>query len=187
MAVNIFEELVKTYLQAQGYFVMENVSFGLDSKIKIDPKYNTDPSDIDIVAIKPRSPKEPVLVVSCKGSTKPFDVGEAANQIMTDGSLWGRDAWRHFRELAVDEWATALIHRVRHLAGTTNIQHMTAVVSYHGNEIAWRENETFKRRMGGNSLKLLSLSQIVNGLKDSNALPHKSSQATQLIEMFKSA
>lgn len=183
MAVNIFEDIVRTSLQAQGYFVMDNVTFGLDSKIKMDEQYRTSPSDIDMLAIKPRSPKEPVLVVSCKG--RELDAGKASDAVLNGGKLWEKDAWRHFRELAVDQWATALKHRVRQLTGREDIQHVTAVTKILGDHTSWRENPTFKARMGGHPLKLWSLEHVVSKLENPDNLPHRSSAATQLIQLFK--
>ena len=185
MAVNIFEDIVKTSLQAQGYFVMENVTFALPEKIKIDERYRTGASDIDLVAVKPRSPNEPVLVVSCKG--RELDAGAAADAILSDGLLWNKAAWKHFRELAVEEWATALKHRVRALSGRSDVQHVTAVTKIIGDHTKWRENETFKKRMGGNSLKLWDLQHVVRNLQDPNNLPHQSSSVTQMIRLFKAS
>jgi hypothetical protein len=185
MSVNIFEDIVKTSLQAQGYFVMENVSFGLPDNIKIEERFRTSPSDIDLVAVKPRAPNEPVLVISCKG--RELDAGTAADAILNDGTLWNRPAWRNFRELAVDAWATALKHRVLQLTRRRDIQHVTAVTKIVGDNARWRDNEIFKKRMGGKSLKLWDLDHIVRNLQDPDNLPHASSAVTQLIRLFKAS
>lgn len=185
MAVNIFEDIVKTSLQAQGYFVMENVSFGLPPNVKIDDRFRTTPSDIDLIAIKPRSPIEPVLVVSCKG--RELDAGKAADALLNEGKIWDKDAWRHFRELAVDAWAKALKHKVYQLTKRDDIQHVTAVTKITGDHTSWRENETFKKRMGGKSLKLWDLQHVIRNLQDPDNLPHQSSSVTQMIRLFKAS
>jgi hypothetical protein len=185
MAVNIFEDIVKTSLQAQGYFVMENVSYGLTDNVKIDERYRTSASDIDLIAIKPRSPVEPVLVVSCKG--RELDAGHAVDAIINNGNIWEKEAWRHFRELAVDAWAKALKHKVFQLTKRNDIQHVTAVTKIVGDHTRWRENEIFKRRLGGNSLKLWDLQHVVGKLHDPDNLPHQSSSVTQMIRLFKAS
>lgn len=185
MAVNIFEELVKTSLQAQGYFVMENVSFGLPDGVKVEERYRTSPSDIDLIAIKPRAASEPVLAISCKG--RELDAGQAANAILNDGKIWDKEAWKHFRELAVDAWATALKHKVRQLTGRDDIQHVTAVTKILGDNTRWLENEIFKSRMGGKPLKLWDLEHVVRNLQDPDNLPHQSSSVTQMIRLFKAS
>jgi hypothetical protein len=185
MAVNIFEDIVKTSLQAQGYFVMENVSFGLPDGVKIDERYRTTPSDIDLVAIKPRASTEPVLVVNCKG--RELNAGEAADAIVCGGKVWEKEAWKHFRELAVDAWATALKHKVFQLTHRDDIQHVTAVTKIVGDNNRWRENEIFKKRMGGKPLKLWDLEHVVRSLQDPNNLPHQSSSVTQMIRLFKAS
>ena len=63
MAVNIFEELVKTYLQTQGYFTIENVPYELSK----NANSTAGPSDIDILALRPSKKDRKVLAVSCKG------------------------------------------------------------------------------------------------------------------------
>jgi hypothetical protein len=185
MAVNIFEDIVKTSLQAQGYFVMENVSFGLPEGVKIEERYRTSPSDIDLVAIKPRASTEPVLIVNCKG--RELNAGEAADAILTGGKVWEKEAWKHFRELAIDVWATALKHKVFQLTNRNDIQHVTAVTKIVGDNNRWRENETFKKRMGGKPLKLWDLEHVVRNLQDPNNLPHQSSSVTQMIRLFKAS
>jgi hypothetical protein len=185
MAVNIFEDLVKTSLQAQGYFVMENVTYGLPPNVKIDERYRTSASDIDLIAIKPRSASEPILVVNCKG--REFDAGKAATALGNDGKIWDKEAWKHFRELAVEAWATALKHRVFQLTRRNDIQHVTAVTKFTGDNASWRDNETFKRRMGNKPLKIWDLEHIVRNLHDPDNLPHQSSAVTQMIKLFKAS
>ncbi len=187
MAVNIHEELVKTYLQTQGYFIMENVSFGLKNDTASDNQFNGAPSDIDILAIAPRKMKLPVLAVSCKGHTAPFDACSAAKKILDGGKLYNREAWRSFRELGDDDWAASFRKKIYDLSGSKSFQHKTAVIKLTGNHTFWRKHPVFVRRMGGNELGFLEFGLMTKQLIVSDKMPHRSSAMTQFLEMAKAA
>lgn len=178
MAVNLFEELVSAYFQSKGYFVMHNIPYALPPNNSAKPPFKTGPSEIDLIAIAPAKQKKPVYAVSCKGYLSGIDFDKAVDAILdTDGGkLFGaRDAWRHFRELACDEWAGAFRGAVQQKSGSSKFIHVTAVISAKGNRDKWCENSDFKSRMNDTRLEIRTLKQMWDSLKkdDGKAIHHR--------------
>jgi hypothetical protein len=188
MAVNIFEELVKTYLQTQGYFTIENIPYSLPSNVKIDEKYRGGPSEIDIIALRPAKEKRRVLAVSCKGFSEGIKLESAVKAITTSGDIHNRDARRGFRELAFDGWGGSFRDAVWKRTKSQEFIHITAVVKFVGDPKIWSENADFKRRMDGNCLELLTLETIWKSLTDkSTRLPHHNHTVGQITGLFKTS
>lgn len=186
MAVNIFEELVKTYLQTQGYFTIENVPYSLPSTANIDDKYRNGPSEIDLIALRPAKRSRQVLAVSCKGFAEGLKIDHAVKAIATNGEIHNRDARKSFRELAFDGWGGAFRDAVWKRTNSKEFIHVTAVVKFAGDAKVWCENSDFKRRMGGNSLEFLTLETIWKSLTDKNTrLPHHNHTVGQITGLFK--
>ena len=183
MAVNIFEELVKTALHAHGYFTIENVKYGLPENQKLsDEKFRTDESDIDIIAINPRSTTKKALAISCKGYS--LEIASTADAVLNGGKVNGRDGWRQFRELASDEWAKAFLTKARQISGMKNIQHVLALTSYTGNVTAWRQNEIFVNRMDGIQPEVWDLGWLLLKVKEADKQLHATSEAIRLLKLF---
>jgi hypothetical protein len=183
MAVNIFEELVKIYLQTQGYFTIENVPYSLAPSAN----RNEGPSDIDILAIRPSKRDRKVLAVSCKGYPQGINLDTAQIAIAERKKIHNRDAHKSFRELADDQWAGAFRDAIYKRTGTKEYVYLTAVVKHQGDKTAWCVNASFIKRMGGNQLDVLTLDEIWKTLTDPETrLPHHNHMIGEITGLFKS-
>jgi hypothetical protein len=183
MAVNIFEELVKTYLQTLGYFTIENVPYALA------PSANSieGPSDIDILALRPAKKDRKVLAVSCKGYPKGIDLDAAQTAIINGGKIHNREAQKSFRELANDQWAGAFRDAIFKRTGTKEFVYVTALVKFQGDKSSWCNNPAFTKRMGANQLDLLTLEDIWATLTNpATRLPHHNHMIGEITGLFKS-
>ena len=183
MAVNIFEELVKTYLQTQGYFTIENVPYELSK----NANSTAGPSDIDILALRPSKKDRKVLAVSCKGYPKGIDLDKAQPAILDGGKINNRDAQKSFRELANDQWAGAFRDAIFKRTGSKEFVYVTALVKFDGDKSAWCNNAKFIKRMGSNKLDILTLDTIwATLLKPATRLPHHNHMIGEITGLFKS-
>lgn len=187
MAVDIFEHLVRAYFQSKGYFTIENVSYAPHPDAKVRAPFDTDPSDIDIVAVAPRKQRERVLVISCKATPEGFDAADVIRRI-EKGQRWGnRDAWRHFRELVSDEWARALHHRVFHLTGERQLTHVTAVSRLIGAATPWTSYSSFIKRLNGIAPRLVTADHMLRDLLRKPTAFHPASDARQLLNVVEAS
>jgi hypothetical protein len=141
MAVDLFEELVRGFLQTYGYFTIENVAYG--------PPHATTPSDIDILAVGPsEAPYGPYVAVNCKGGKHGI-------------RLKAVEPAKAFKELTCSEWGAAFVDRVQELTGLRTFSHLTATTCVDGAQLKrWTENKRYSDCIGGNPLHLVAWPEI---------------------------
>ncbi|HMS21730.1 hypothetical protein [uncultured Sphingorhabdus sp.] len=185
MAVNFFEELVKTYFQTRGFFTIENVPYQIPTTSKIDPKYAHGSSDIDILAVHLTKKSNKIYAVSCKGHPDGIKIDHAINAISTGGNVHDRDARKAFRELAFGEWGGAFKGAVHQRTGSANFVHVTACTKFSGDPLKWTLNEQFQKNLKGNALELLTLKTIWDHLSNAdNKLLHQNPTVRHVMGMF---
>ena len=186
MAVNFFEELVKTYFQTRGYFTIENAPYSLPKSTKIDPKYAQGTSDIDILAVHLTKQSNKVYAISCKGHSDGIRIDHAVKAISSGGSIHDRDARKAFRELAFAEWGGALKGTVHQRTGSSEFIHVTACTKIVGDRSKWTDNEQFRKNLKGNAVDLLTLEDIWTHLSTSGSrILHQNPTVRQMMGMFK--
>jgi hypothetical protein len=185
MAVNFFEELVKTYFQTRGFFTIENVPYRLAPSTKLDERYAQGSSDIDILAINPAKGNPIVYAISCKGHTDGIKIDQAIKAITHGGRIHDRDARKAFRELAFSDWGGALKSTVHSRTRCENFVHVTACTKYTGDASIWGNNEVFQKNLKGNKLELLTLKSIWDHLaKNESKLLHQNPTVRHVMGML---
>ncbi len=164
MAVNGFEALVRIYFQANGFFTLENVDYHINPTAKIPSDYLHGPSEIDLIAIKPKGQKIEACVVNAKGHGDGLNIADAICAINEGGEIHGRDARKAFRELAFSPWGGALKTCVYQKTGCTEFTHITACIKAVGNISDWESQSQFQSRIKGSKLKLLQSHEIIGFL-----------------------
>ena len=189
MKEDILEQLVDDYLKFNGFFTIHNVKFRPSNT---HPDYikaaDCVASDVDVVGFHPkRSGNDKVWVVSCKSWQAGFDPKARINAIENDKVLDGRKAWQAFRELVKPKWAIALRGEIKRLTGTTNFTYVTAVTKLIGPAGTWEQNEKFKKNLGGNPIKILTLQEMLHDIYDKTKTSVASSEVGRLLQVIKAS
>lgn len=164
MKEDILEQIVDDYLQMRGFFTRCNIKF---SPRKSHPDYITEadavPSDIDVIGVNPhlRGPGK-VWVVSCKAWLSGLNVKSKLTELQQNKKRSGREAWKFFRELMVPKWSEAFRAAVLRETGCCKFTYVTAVTRFSGDRSGWERCGQFRRAMGGNPIRLLSLSEMLS-------------------------
>lgn len=163
MKEDILEQVVDDYLQAKGYFTRHNIRFRpRNSHRDFVAKDDSVPSDIDVIGVNPhrRGPSR-VWVVSCKSWQSGFSVRSKLAELEHNKVRSGRESWRFFRELMVPKWSEAFREAVFRETGTRTFTYVTAVTRLSGDRTEWEDHRRFRKALGGNPIRLLSLSEMV--------------------------
>jgi hypothetical protein len=188
MAVNFFEELVKTYYQTKGFFTIENVPYALPTTSKIEEKYAHGSSDIDILAVHLTRNSNRIHAISCKGHTDGINIEKSIKAITSGGNIHDRDAKKAFRELAFAEWGGAFKGAVHQRTASAEFVHVTACIKFQGDPALWTENETFRKNLKGNSPALLNLKTILDHLSSADTkLLHQNPTVRHVLGLINAA
>jgi hypothetical protein len=83
-------------------------------------------------------------------------------KIENGGIIFGREAWRGFRELAVPKWGEALCNKIDALTGTRKFTYVTAVTKLNGDASQWEAHKPFLNNIGGNPIKALTVKEMLD-------------------------
>ncbi len=189
MKEDILEQLVDDYLKFNGFFTIHNVKFRPSGT---HPDYikaaDCVPSDVDVVGFHPmRKGAERVWVVSCKSWQIGFDPKDRIEAIEKGKIREGRPAWQSFRELVKPKWANALLGEIERLTGTTQFTYVTAVTKLIGTATVWEQKETFKKNLGGNPIRILTLQDMLSDLYGKTKTTVASSSIGRLLQVIKAS
>jgi len=189
MKEDILEQLVDDYLKSKGFFTIHNVKFRPSSEhLNYEKAKDCVASDVDVVGFHPRrGGYNKVWVVSCKSWQNGFDPKARINAIENDKVLDGRKAWQGFRELVKPKWAEALIEEIKKLTGTTQFTYITAVTKLIGPATTWEQNEKFKKNLGGNPIKILTLKEMLSEIYTTTKTSVASSEVGRLLQVIKAS
>jgi hypothetical protein len=189
MKEDILEQLVDDYLRFKGFFTMHNVKFQPHSSHQEYVKAeDCVPSDIDVIGYHPwLNGADKVWVVSCKSWQSGFDADDRIRAIEQGKTREGRNAWKSFRELTKSKWAEGLIEKVNRLTGVSEFTYVTAVTKLIGNASAWEENASFRSKLGGNPIKILTLQEVLSELYKTTGTSVASSEVGRLLQVIKAA
>jgi hypothetical protein len=193
MKEDILEQLVDDYLQAKGYFTLGNLKFKPDpSHPAFDARQDCVYSDIDVVGYNPKLPEpDRVWVVTCKSWQGGFDVNLILNAITQNKRLFGKDAWKYFRELRVPKWTDAFLRAIQQATGTRRFTYVTAATAFSHADAemrqAWVQNPEFVAALEGNPLKLLSFSEMIEEVFDRLGTAVAPTQFSRTLQLMKAS
>ena len=192
MKEDVLEQLVDDYFQAKSYFTTHNVKFKPrrnhpDFISNQDSNY----SDIDVVGFNPLE-KDPnrVWVVSCKSWQSGLNIKRKLADIEKNRIRSGRESWKAFRELTEPKWSEALIDKIFKITGTRKFTYFTAVTFVKGSaeeRDLWESREQFKNALGGNPIKLLPLSEMLDRMFPEITRTVASSQLGRTLQLIKAS
>lgn len=189
MKEDILEQLVDEYLQHKGYFTRHNLKFRPDPG---HPEYEKSKdcvySDIDILAVHPKARGAArVWAVSCKSWQQGFSCASKLAQLQDNKTVSGREAWKQFRELVVPKWTTAFLAAIEAATGSRRFTYVTAVTRVRGERTRWESHPPFREALGGNPVRLLSLSEILADLYPALRTTPASSHVGRLLQLVKAS
>jgi hypothetical protein len=189
MREDILEQLVDEYLQTKGFFTIHNVKFRpANSARDYDADQDRVHSDVDVVGFNPllRGPHK-IWVVSCKSWQGGFSPRSRIAWIEKNKVVFGREAWKGFRELAKKKWADALIERIGELTGAKQFTYVTAVTRLKGDRSVWESNPVFRKNLRGNPIRVLTLQEIVRDVYQAIGTTVASSEIGRLLQVLKAS
>ena len=189
MKEDILEQIVEDYLQAMGYFTRHNVKFRpRKNHPDFSSKDDSVPSDIDVIGINPhrRGPSK-VWVVNCKSWQTGFPVESKLAELEHDKIRSGRESWRFFRELMKPKWSQGFCDAVFRETGTRSFTYVTAVTRLSGDRVRWETNRRFLRALGGNPIRLISLSEMISEILPGITRTPSSSDLGRTLQLLRAA
>jgi hypothetical protein len=188
---DILEQLVDDYLMHKGYFTRHNLRFK-PSVCHQDFKQKDDsvPSDIDVIAVNPRCcGADRVHVVSCKAWQGGFNPAAKVDEIVNNKIVSGREAWKGFRELCSPKWSEAFLQAVKDATGAHEFVYCTVVtVLLNPNDrLTWENKPEFRAAIGGNEIRIITLSDILNYLWPALTKTPAASEIGRALQLMKAA
>lgn len=189
MKEDILEQIVDDYLQARGFFTRHNIKF---KPRKDNPQYRSAddsvPSDIDVLGVNPhkRGPSR-VWAVTCKSWQSGFRIRAVLDNLSHNKIVSGREAWRFYRELWVPKWSEAFREAVFQETGSRVFTYVTAVTRLSGDRADWEGCPRFSRAMGGNPIRLLPLSEMVEDLLPRLTRTPASSDLSRTLQLLRAS
>lgn len=189
MKQDILEQLVDDFLQANGYFTRRNIKFKPDvSHPDFIRNQDSNHSDIDVLGLHPRNEGyERVWVVSCKSWQAGFNVRSKIDELENDKVRSGREVWKAFRELMQPKWTDALFKAVENETGTSKFTYVTAVTSIKGDRLLWETHPRFRNALRGNPIRLISFSDMLEGLLPKLTTTLASSDLTRTLQLIRAS
>jgi Nuclease-related domain len=189
MKEDILEQLVDDYLQSEGYFTRHNIKFRpRPDHPDFIPKKDSNHSDIDVIGIHPKKTGfDRVWVVSCKSWQSGFRVPSKLAELEKNKIINGREAWQSFRELVKPKWSEAFINSVEEATGTRVFTYVLAVTAIIGDRSLWQNHPLFIEAIGGNPIRLIELSEILDHLQKVSTTTVASSDIGRVLQLMRAS
>lgn len=189
MKEDILEQLAEDYLRHLGYFTLNNVKYRpLDSDPDATKKDDCVHSDIDILAVHPKKRgAHRVIAVSCKSWMMGFSPNSIIDAIDNHKKLSGREAWKGFRELAVPKWSRAFRTKIKELTGQSQFTYWTLVARLKGDAAVWEQHKAFRKQLGGNPIRLVTLEEVVTIVLESATTTPAPSELGRMLQLIAAA
>lgn len=186
---DILEQLVDDWLQTRGYFTRHNLKFKPSERSDGYSKaQDAVASDIDVIGVHPLlSGQERVQVVSCKSWQGGFSPARWVERIANDKVVFGKAAWKSFRELVQPRWSRAFVDTVEAATGSREFTYITAVTRLRGDAGAWERHVPFVEALEGNPLRVLTLRQMATEVAGSLGTTVASSHLGRTLQLLKAA
>lgn len=186
---DVLEQIVEEYCLHKGYFVRHNIKFRpREDRDDIDPKQDSNHSDIDILAFNPKEEGyNRVWAISCKSWQSGFYPEKEIFNIENNRIVSGRERWKFFRELVKEKWSEAFIEKIKEETGYDNFTYITAVTVIHGDKKAWEENINFKANIRNNKIKVIDLKEMLNFISPRLSTTLANTQIGRMLQLMKAA
>ncbi|HEX8920190.1 MAG TPA: hypothetical protein VF766_01855 [Pyrinomonadaceae bacterium] len=189
MKEDVLEQIVDDYLQAQGYFTRHNLKFRPKSE---HPEFirnqDSNHSDIDVLGYNPlRSGPDRIMAVSCKSWQSGFKVQSLIADLEGNRIRSGRELWKAFRELTQPKWSEAFVETIESMTGSKEFTYVTAVTAIKGDRAAWENYTKFREAIGGNPIRILSLSDMLTKLYPILGTTLAGSQLGRMLQLLKAS
>ena len=186
---DILEQIVEEYLIHEGYFVQHNIKF-LPSPNHPDyvKREDSNHSDIDVLGFHPKKTgPDKIMAVSCKSWQGGFKPDTWINNIRENKKISGRPAWKAFRELTSPKWSQGFCDAIEEATGEKSFTYVLAVSRCKGDKTIWEQEPSFQEALNGNSIQVLSFSEMVEKIDDGLGTTLASTEVGRLLQMFKAA
>ena len=189
MKEDILEQLVDDYLQTEGYFTRHNIKFRpRNDHPDFNSKKDSNHSDIDVIGIHPKKTgPDRVWVVSCKSWQSGFNVRTKLEELTANKTRSRREAWQFFRELMKPKWSEAFINAVKDVSGTSTFTYVLAVTVIVGDRRQWESHRPFVAAMGGNPIRMIELSEMLDRIKSQSTTTVASSDIGRVLQLMRAA
>lgn len=186
---DILEQLADDWLQSRGYFTRHNLKFRpTESSSGYSKSQDAVSSDIDVVGIHPTlRGRERVQVVSCKSWQGGFRPERWIEAFACNKTVFGRPAWKSFRELVQPRWSSAFLDAVEAATGSREFIYITAVTRLRGDAGAWENHRPFIDRLEGNPLRVLTLRDMAMDVASSLGTTVAASHLGRTLQLLKAA
>jgi hypothetical protein len=127
--------------------------------------------------------------VSCKNWQGGFDPKFWLKKLEGDGNIEvsGRPAWKHFRELKREKWSDAFRGAVEMITGSREFTYVLAVARLDGDAALWENNEAFRDAMGGNPIKIITFSSMLEEIRKELGTTVAGTEIGRLIQVLKAS
>ena len=189
MKEDILEQLVDEYLQHKGYFTRHNIKYKPnENHPDFEKRKDVVASDIDVIGIDPnRDGFDRVIAVSCKSWQSGFRPSSKILEIENNKTVSGREAWKGFREITREKWASAFIDKIEEVSGTRRFTYVTAVTFVKGDKLLWETYEPFQRMLHGNPVHIVEFSDILDELLPDIDTTPASSEVGRILQLLKAS
>ena len=189
MKEDILEQLVDDYLQSEGYFTRHNIKFRPRSDHHdFDPKKDSNHSDIDVIGLHPNKiGPDRVWVVNCKSWQSGFRVQSKLAELVENKIISGRESWHSFRELMKPKWSEAFINSVEAATGTREFTYVLTVTAIIGDRRLWESYPPFIKAMGGNPIRMIELSEMLDHFQKVSTTTVASSDIGRVLQLMRAA
>lgn len=186
---DILEQLVDDWLQAKGYFTRHNLKFKPGSHTPgHDVRRDAVASDIDVLGLHPaRLDSERVQVVSYKSWQGGFSPASWIDRFAGSKTVFGKDAWKAFRELAHPRWSRAFVDAVEAATGSRRFTYVTAVTRLRGDRAVWESHGPFLDAMEGNPVRIVTLREMAAEVTGGLTTTVASSQLGRTLQLLKAS
>jgi len=130
-----------------------------------------------------------VLVLSCKAWQSGFDPASWVRRIVEKKKSSKREAWKGFRELCNPKWSESFLQAVEDATGTRSFTYCTVVTRLlnPGARDQWEGNASFRAAIGGNPIRILTLSEMLDDLWSTLTQTPAASEIGRAIQLMKAA
>ena len=87
----------------------------------------------------------------------------------------------------VPKWTEAFIDVIKQVTGETKYTYVTAVTVLRGDRSLWEDHERFRRALGGNPLKLLTMMEILAEVLPRLSTTVASSSLARTLQLLKAS
>lgn len=181
MKEDILEQLVDDYLQSNGYLTRHNIKYRLNN--------HGNHSDIDVIGYNPKKHgPDRVWAVNCKSWMGGFNAESWIKNLEKNKIVAGRDAWRFFRELIVEEWTNAFVDAIEDTTGTREFTHVTAATAIRGDRTTWINCPLFANNLGNKiQIKMMDLPEIIQHHQQNIPNAVASTNIGRILQLFHAA